>query len=740
MSTKLIFHPKIGEMKRTFDIKNIRNQRDAKRLEHSLSQINGVKHAAAISPQSVNIIWDESKLTSMKLIQEINALGWTVLNLNPDKLPNKVKGHIKETNFELVFSIISGFFLLFGFVYSKFENSSESISIFAYFLSGFFSGFFTVKTAFQDMKKGKVEIDFLMLFAAVGAASLGRWSEGALLLLLFNIGHALENYAMSRARKSISALSELSPETAIVKRQGEQIEVPIEVLCPGDILIVKPNSKISADGIVIKGESSVNQAPITGESIPVYKFPLSNTSEKTASARSSSSHRVFSGTINGSGALEIEVLKKAEDSTLSRLISMVKEAETQKSKTQHLAEKFEKVYVPIVLVFVVLLMFAFLIIEESFQHSFYRAMSVLIAASPCALAISTPSAVLAGIARAAKMGVLVKGGKPLEKLGKIKAIAFDKTGTLTTGKPILTNIIPYGSISEEELLQIAIAVEKLSDHPLAGAIVKGGLSRLKNEINLEPAIGLEAITARGVRAHWKENEIHIGNRRLCQEITGAKVPEEMDQKMSQLESTGHTAMIILKDADCVGLISTMDVSRPEAKSTFKNLKKIGLEKMVMLSGDNQKVVDSIAKEIGLSDAMGDLLPEEKVAVIKQLTDEFNYVAMVGDGVNDAPAMASSTVGIAMGAAGSDVALETAEVALMSDKLNNLPFAIALGQQTNKTILQNLIISMGMVALLIPLTLFGSIAIGPAIVGHEGSTVLVVLNALRLLNFKLEKYS
>ncbi len=398
-------------------------------------------------------------------------------------------------------------------------------------------------------------------------------------------------------------------------------------------------------------------------------------------------------------------------------------------------DKFEKYYVPSVLILVILLLFTFLVVDETFEQSFYRAMSVLIAASPCALAISTPSAVLAGIARAARQGVLIKGGRPLEDLGSVKAIAFDKTGTLTEGRPKLTHAIPFGNISKEHLLKVSVSVEALSDHPLAAAIVFGGKNEL-GDVEIIEAQNLKALTARGIQATWNESIVHIGNRRLFEELTGEPVPSEIDLQMAELESNGHTAMIVHQENGYLGIIAAMDVARPEVISTLAALKKIGIKRMVMLTGDNQKVANSIAQNIGITDPMGSLLPEDKVTAIEKLIQQEGSVAMVGDGVNDAPAMAKSTVGIAMGAAGSDVALETADIALMADKLDNLPFAIGLSRKAKRIIKQNLVISLGMVAILVPLTIIGTVAIGPAVVFHEGSTLVVVLNALRLLKYEL----
>jgi len=726
------------------EVKGIRHPRHARRVEQILSKKNGIARVSASSAGMLEVEWDSSLTNQTEVVSAIEKSGLIIIYIQNRKEEIKEDDHghghhipgylnFLGENTELYFAIGSGIFWGFGVVFSFLKNVPEVLPMVLFICAAILGGFFTFITAGKDILRGKFEIDFLMLFAAVGAGALGKWGEGALLLFLFSLGHALEHYAMKRARKSIEALSDLTPPVALVKRDGEIIEIGVEQLILGDIIVIKPNSKIAADGVVTKGTSAVNQAPITGESVPVDKHPSLQWQNENDVNKLPAEHRVFTGTINGSGVLEVKVLKLAKDSTLSRLITLVKEAETQKSPTQHLTDKFEKYYVPIVLVVIILLLFTFLIIDETFQQSFYRAMSVLIAASPCALAISTPSAVLAGISRAARQGVLIKGGRPLEDLGGITAIAFDKTGTLTEGKPKLTNAIPFGKTSKEHLLKVAVAVEALSDHPLAAAIVEGGKKEL-GEVEISEAEKLEALTARGIKATWEDNIIHVGNRRLFEELTGEKVPTEIDQKMSALESGGHTSIIIHQDKEYLGIVSVMDIARPEAIATLAALKKIGIKRMIMLTGDNQKVADAIAKDIGITDPMGSLLPEDKVSAIEKLKQEEGSVAMVGDGVNDAPAMAKSTVGIAMGAAGSDVALETADIALMADKLDNLPFAIGLSRMAKRIIKQNLIISLGMVAILVPLTIIGMVEIGPAVVGHEGSTLVVVLNALRLLRY------
>lgn len=619
-------------------------------------------------------------------------------------------GHGWMKYIEIICSLTCGTALAIGFGLSFVKGIPPVLPLSLYILAYIAGGFFTVKEAIENIRAGSFDIDSLMIVAAAGAAILGDWAEGALLLFLFSLGHSLEHYAMNKAKNSISALAKLAPKTAWLKKDNDLQEVNIETLQINDIVVVKPDATIPADGVIIKGNSAVNQAAVTGESMPVDKLVDSN---------------VYAGTLNGSGALEVKVTKPSKDSTLSKLIQLVNEAQSQQSPTQRFTDRLQKFYVPAVIIFVGLLCLAFLVIDEPFSASFYRAMGVLVAASPCALAIATPSAVLSGVARAARAGILIKGGRPLEDLGTLKAIAFDKTGTLTAGKPTLTDIIPAAGITKEELLEMVVAVESLSDHPLAKAIVAD--AQLKN---ITPAENLSSVTGKGIKAQWQGHDIIIGNKAL---VTGAS--EEVLALLDEKSAAGHTAMLVLKDNQYAGMITVMDTPRPEAKQALDALKAAGIKKMVMLSGDNQLVADAIAKAIGLTDAWGNLLPEQKVEAINQLKATEHKVAMVGDGVNDAPAMANSTVGIAMGAAGSDVALETADIALMGDQLMHLPFAIALSQQANRIIKQNLVISLGMVAVLIPLTLLGIASMGPAVIGHEGSTLVVVLNALRLLVYK-----
>jgi Cd2+/Zn2+-exporting ATPase len=618
---------------------------------------------------------------------------------------------------ELIFSLICGAALLTGFLLSK---TYVPVFVVAYI----FGGYYALVESLESLRKGKFNIDFLMIVAALGAAALGQWNEGALLLFLFSLGHSLEHFAMGRARHAIESLADLAPASALVRRNGKLVELPVEQLEIGDIAIIKPNERVPADGFVTQGNSSVDQAPITGESVPVDKSPATDPEDQN-----DPHHRLFAGSINQSGAMEMQVTKISSDSTLARVVKMVSEAEKQRSPTQQFATKFERVFVPVVLSFVLILLFAWLVIDETFAKSFYRAMAVLVGASPCALAISTPSAVLSGVARAARGGVLIKGGAPLENLGKLGAIAFDKTGTLTEGKPKLTDLITADGITEAQLLEAAIAVEKLSDHPLAAAIVRDGQQRLGHDID-STATDLKSITGRGLRANFNGDAIYIGK-----DDDTIPMPDALRNSLEDLKSNGRTTMVVRRSDTYLGVLGMMDTPRPGAKEMIARLHELGIRRMIMISGDNQKVASAVAKEIGLDEAWGDLMPEDKVKAIGKLREQ-EEVAMVGDGVNDAPAMAYATVGIAMGAAGSDVALETADVALMADELSHLPFAVGLSRKTNRIIRQNVWISLGMVAILVPASLFG-LSLGIAVLFHEGSTVVVVLNALRLLTYRAE---
>ncbi len=598
-----------------------------------------------------------------------------------------------------------------------------------YVAAALLTGVFVARDAWLSVRARVFDIDQLMLIAAVGAAFIGHWSDAALLLVLFSLGHALEGYAMNRARNAIEALGELAPATAR-RKDDPGAEIPIGALVVGDVVVVRPNERMPADGVIVAGETAVDESAVTGESVPVDKSAIADPSAALEGiAAIAPQHRVFAGTLNGSSAIDVMVLRVAADSTLARVVQLVAEAETQISPTQRLTKRIVRVFVPSVLALVAFLLIVPPLAGEPFTDSFARAMAVLVAASPCALAIATPSAVLAAIARAARSGILVKGGGPLEELGSVSAIAFDKTGTLTEGKPVLTDIEPADGINETELLQVTLAIEQSSDHPIARAIAAGVTERIDAN-NLIEATQVAAVNGKGVTGDIDGELVMIGNSALFEGIT---IPDAIQDANDVLEGRGRTTMIVRRGDRFLGVLGVMDTPRADAKAAIEALRDLGIGEVVMLSGDNQRVASAVAAEVGISNARGGLLPTDKVDAVNELA-EGGGVAMIGDGVNDAPALAAANVGIAMGAAGSDVALETADIALMADRLEHLPVAVGLARRASRTIKQNLFFSLAVVAALIPMTILG-VGISVAVIAHEGSTLVVVANALLLLNYR-----
>lgn len=599
-----------------------------------------------------------------------------------------------------------------------------------------FGGFFTLREAVGALREGRFQVDFLMLVAAAGAAAIGRWEEGAVLLVLFSVGHALEEYAMGRARRSIEALGALAPRTALVRRPGgATAEVPVEELAVGDTVLVRPHTRVPADGFVAAGTGSVDQSAITGESVPADKTPVPDRAAALADpAGTDPGSRVYAGTVNGSGSLDVVVTRLAADNTLARVVRMVQDAEERTSPTQRFTDRFQKVFVPGVLALVAALLGYGALTGEPFTDSFYRAMAVLVAASPCALAIATPAAVLSAVGRAARGGVLVKGGAPLEEFGRLRTLAFDKTGTLTEGRPRLTEVETADGADREELLRTAVAAQRLSDHPLAQAVVRDAPSLLADPAGRVPeAAGLRAVIGRGVTAELDGEPVHIGSLSYADTLAGPPVPAALRDRTEELARTGRTTMLVRRGDRWLGTLGLMDAPRPEAAETVAALRALGVTRTVMLSGDDQRVADAVAGAVGMDEARGGLMPQDKVAEVARLRRTAR-TAMIGDGVNDAPAMAGATVGVAMGAAGSAVALETADIALMSDDLRRLPFITGLSRRASRIIRQNLWLSLGIVAVLVPATALG-LGIGPAVLVHEGSTLVVVANALRLLRYR-----
>jgi Cd2+/Zn2+-exporting ATPase len=713
--------------------------RRARAIGEALRRTDGILEAEVV-PGLVRVEFDRTTITEQRVRELLAAQGVALVGGRPDDerahggRAGEGGAHEHGGPFgphgELIFTVAAAATWILGLVL-ELTTDTEVLTTVVFVVAGLFGGFFTTIEAVDNLRDRRFEIDSLMIVAAAGAWALGKWEEGALLLALFSLGHALEGFAMGRARSAIEALAQLAPDHAtVVGPGGTEREVAVGDLRVGDHVLVTPNERIAADGFVVEGTSSVNQAPLTGESIPVDKVPVVDGAVAAAAPEAvAASSRVFSGTINGPGELVVQVTRRAGDSTLAKLATMVREAETQASPTQRFTDRFERIFVPSVLVLVVVVLATGPLFGSSFSDSFYRSMAVLVAASPCALAIATPSAVLAAIARAGRLGVLVKGGGPLEHLGTLRALAFDKTGTLTEGRPRVVDVVPTAGTTTAELLTVAMAIDARSDHPLAQAIVRDGRAQV-DDADRVVATDVRALTGRGMRGVVDGDEVLVGNGALFDDRGG--VPTPVLETVDALRAAGRTVVLVQRARRFLGAIGLMDAPRAAASETIAALRAVGIRRMVVLSGDHQVVADSVAREVGVDEAWGDLLPTDKVVAVRRLLDEEGKVAMVGDGVNDAPALANATVGIAMGAAGSDVALETADIALMGDDLTALPTVIGLSRRASRTIRQNLFLSLGVVAVLIPLTFAGLVGIGLAVVFHEGSTLVVVANALRLL--------
>jgi len=684
-------------------------------IEHALRRMPGILSASvAYAAERLVVEYDRQATSPARIEKKVEAFGYYL------EVPEK--GHVCSHHagagglaprLEMPLVVASGVLLASGWALPRFvPGLSPVVPTVIYALAILTGGAFAVRGTINSIRQLRADVESLMVVAALGAAVLGAWFEGAFLLFLFSLGHALEHRAMERARRSVEALARLRPTVARVRKGAEVVEVPVEKIQRGDVVLVRPGDRVPLDGVIKEGKSALDQSAVTGESIPVAKGP---------------GDAVFAATINAEAALEIEVTRLSGDSVLAKIIDMVAKAEAQKSPTQRFAQKLERRAVPVILVVAAAMPFALLGLGFTFKEALLRAVAVLVGASPCALAISTPAAVLSAVAAAARKGVLVKGGAYLEGLGQVRSMAFDKTGTLTVGKPKLVGVSPAEGASREQLLCTAAAVEALSGHPLAKAVVAGAREQ---GIAAEPgACGLEAVHGRGVHAMVGVSRVSIGSLSLFDPAP----PEAIRAEVDRLERAGQSTMVVKRDDRWLGVIGVADTLRGNAKATLAGLKRIGIARIVMLTGDNQRVATAIGEECGIDLARGALMPDGKVAALREMAKE-GGVAMVGDGVNDAPALAAATVGVAMGGAGQDVALETADIVLMSDDLGKLPFTLGLARQASAVIRQNLVVSLSVSAVLIVASALGFTHISEAVVLHEGSTLLVVFNGLRLLRY------
>lgn len=617
-----------------------------------------------------------------------------------------------EPYIELGFALFSGILIVSGWILAKLDQ--QAASVFFYILAYVIGGYFKAKEGITDTIHNKtLNVELLMVLAALGSAIIGYWEEGAILIFIFALSGALETYTMSKSRKEISALMSLQPEEAWLIKDGKEVKVAVEKLQVGDHIFVKPGERIPADGCVIKGRTSVDQAAITGESIPVGKGLNDD---------------VFAGTVNISGSITVEITKPSSETLFQKIITLVQNAESQKSPSQQFIDRFEGTYVKLVLAIVSLMLFLpHYIFGWSWNETFYRAMVLLVVASPCAVVASIMPATLSAISNGARKGILFKGGSHLESLGNLRAIAFDKTGTLTQGKPEVSQYLVKPDLEDEKqkILQIVAAIEKHSNHPLAQAIVRFATTKNQNvPFELD---SIEDVSGWGVKAFFNGEIWKIGKRAFMD----GNIEEVIDEKQrSFLEEQGNTIVYIEKDQQVVAAFALKDIVREESKQAITNLQALGIEP-IMLTGDNANTAKAIASEVGISHYIYECLPENKANEIRAIKEKYGLTAMVGDGINDAPALATADIGMAMGE-GTDAALETADVVLMKNDLTKISQAIHLSKRMNRIIKQNLVFSISVIILLVMSNFFQSIDLPLGVIGHEGSTILVILNGLRLL--------
>ncbi|MEB2302531.1 cadmium-translocating P-type ATPase [Lysinibacillus xylanilyticus] len=622
---------------------------------------------------------------------------------------------------ENILAGISLLFVVLGYMFGTMRGETDQLTIGMFIIAILVGGIGIFKTGFRNLARFEFDMKTLMTIAVIGAAIIGEWEEAAVVVFLFAVSEALEAYSMDKARQSIRQLMDIAPPTATIKRaHGEhfhEMELPTEEIEIGDILIVKPGQKIAMDGIVVSGLSAVNQAAITGESIPVSK---------------TIDDEVFAGTLNEEGALEVRVTKRVEDTTIAKIIHLVEEAQAEKAPSQQFVDRFAKYYTPAIMLIALLVAVLPPLFIGDWQHWIYQGLAVLVVGCPCALVVSTPVAIVTAIGNAARQGVLIKGGIHLEQLGHIEAIAFDKTGTLTKGQPAVTDILTSQEMSEDYVLQLVAAVEKQSQHPLAKAILQALHEKKLTEFI---PTDFQSVTGKGAYATVDDQIIYVGSLKWIATLT--TVDEMIKEQVHKLQQQGKTVVAAVSNDRFIGMIGIADQLRQESKDVLNKLNGLKVKHKVMLTGDAEPTAQAIATSLNMTDVRASLLPAEKLMAIKDLRAQFGAVAMVGDGVNDAPALAAADVGIAMGGAGADAALETADIALMSDDLTKLPYTIGLSRKTLRIIKENIIFALALKLIALLLVIPGWLTLWIAIFADMGATLLVVLNSLRLI--KSEKW-
>ena len=698
---------------KTYRIEGLSCTNCAGKFEKNVKQLPGVTSA------TVNFGASKISVEGQTTIEELEEAGAFENLIIRDDQENDEQVRSKESFIKRnIALIISLGFILVAVISQLSLGEDHLLTKALYILAIIIGGFDLFKEGFSDLIKLDFSMESLMTIAIIGAAFIGEWAEGSIVVILFAISEALERFSMDKARQSIRSLMDIAPKEALIRRNNVEQLVSVDKIDIDDIMIIKPGQKIAMDGLVINGHSSVNQAAITGESVPVEK---------------QLDDEVFAGTLNEEGVLEVKVTKKVTDTTIAKIIHLVEEAQGERAPAQAFVDKFAKYYTPFIIIMALLIVVVPpLFFGGDWNKWLYQGLSILVVGCPCSLVISTPVSIVSAIGNAAKNGVLVKGGVYLEEIGHLRAIAFDKTGTLTKGKPVVTDFIATSSETDINYLSIISSLESLSQHPLASAILNEA-DKTNVDYKSIQIEDFQSITGKGLTGIHQNIRYYIGSPKLF----SASVIEETAVKVQyrQFQEQGKTAMYFGTDEQILGVIAVADEVRDSSAAVISELHKLSIEHTIMLTGDNTKTAESIGKQLCVTEIKGDLMPQEKLDSIKALRTTYNKVAMVGDGINDAPALAASTVGIAMGGAGTDTALETADVALMGDDLQKLPFIVRLSRQTLKVIKQNITFSLGIKLLALLLVIPGWLTLWIAIVADMGATLLVTLNGLRLMKVK-----
>jgi Zn2+/Cd2+-exporting ATPase len=713
--SKIVLNPDAAaERETTLAIAGMDCAEEVAAIQRALKPLPGVREVRANLLAGKATISHDASMTPELLIEAIGREGLkaTVATANAGEASEAAQRP------RLISVLISGIFTGLGLLIRwRLQDDSATILIFAVaIMSG---GWFILPKALRALRRFALDMNVLMTVAVAGAAAIGEWQEGAAVAFLFSLSELLESFSVARARKALSSLMKLSPPVALLKDGGSFLEVPVEQVKPNNVIAIKSGARIPLDGEVIGGESTVDQAPITGESVPVEK---------------NKGDIVFAGSINGEGSLDVRVTKLSTDTTLAKIIHLVEEAQSQKAPSQRFVDVFAKYYTPSVMVLSLLVLFVPpLLFHGAWFTWIYRALVLLVIACPCALVISTPVSIVSGLTAMARRGVLIKGGAFLEAIGKLRALALDKTGTITEGKPRVTKVHALNATAESEIVRIAAAIDAHSEHPLAQAVVDYAK---KQKIDFTRSENYKAHRGRGATGRIDNHDYFLGNHRFTHEL--AVCSEEIERLLAEIEGEAQSVVVVghMPHPGCkgevLGILAVGDAVRANAKDAIIALHKAGVRKVVMLSGDNQRTVDAIAKQAGIDEAYGDLLPDQKVDRIKELMKRERYVGMVGDGVNDAPAMAIATVGIAMGAAGTDTAIETADLALMKDDLGKIAETVLLGRRTVRVIQANIVFALLVKAVFLVLAVLGYTSLWLAIAADTGATLVVIANALRLL--------